>query len=99
MNARAAAIAGFAGLMVAMLVALVTAVQSSRAGVFSMIRDGARTVEGGGQGMRAALVFAEVALAPKRLSRSQTQSASAVATGSARRRNRALCADTTGSRG
>jgi hypothetical protein len=33
-----------------MLVALVTAVQSSRAGVFSMIRDGARTVEGGGQG-------------------------------------------------
>ena len=63
MNARAAAIAGLAGLIVAMFVALVTAVQSSRAAVFSMIRDGARTVEGGGQGMRAALVFAEVALA------------------------------------
>jgi putative ABC transport system permease protein len=28
-----------------------------------MIRDGARTVQGGGQRMRAALVFAEVALA------------------------------------
>jgi putative ABC transport system permease protein len=63
MNARAATIAAFAGLIVAMLVALVTAVQSSRAAVFSMIRDGSRTVEGGGQGMRAALVFAEVALA------------------------------------
>ena len=63
MNARAATIAGVAGLMVAMLVALVTAVQSSRAAVFSMIRDGARTVEGSGQGIRAALVFAEVALA------------------------------------
>ena len=63
MNARAATIAGFAGLIVAMLVALATAMQSSRAAVFSMIRDGGRTVEGGGQGMRAALVFAEVALA------------------------------------
>jgi predicted permease len=62
MNARAATIAGFAGLIVAMLVAVVTAVQSSRTAVFSMIRDGARTVEGG-QGIRAALVFAEVALA------------------------------------
>ena len=63
MNPRAVTIAAVAGLIVAMLVALVTAVQSSRAAVFSMIRDGARTVEGGGQGMRAALVFAEVALA------------------------------------
>lgn len=63
MNARAAMIAGVAGLIVAMIVALVTAVQSSRAAVFSMIRDGARTVEIGGQGTRAALVFAEVALA------------------------------------
>jgi predicted permease len=63
MNARAAAIAAVAGLLVAMLVALVTAVQSSRAAVFSMIRDSARTVQGGGQRMRAALVFAEVALA------------------------------------
>jgi predicted permease len=63
MNARAAAIAGFAGVTVAVLVALVIAVQSSRAAVFSMIRDSARTVEGRGQGVRAALVFAEVALA------------------------------------
>jgi predicted permease len=63
MNARALTIAAVAGLIVAMLVALVTAVQSSRVAVFSMIRDGARTVEGRGQGMRAALVFAEVALA------------------------------------
>ena len=63
MNARAATIAGFAGLAVAMLVALVAAVQSSGAAVFSMIRDGTRTTEGRGQGMRAALVFAEVALA------------------------------------
>jgi putative ABC transport system permease protein len=63
MNVRVAAIAGGAGLMVAMLVTLVTAVQSSRAAVFSMMRNGARAVEGGGQGMRAALVFAEVALA------------------------------------
>jgi predicted permease len=63
MNARAVAIAGVAGLAVAMLIALVTAVQSSRAAMFSMIRNGARTVEGGAQGMRAALVFVEVALA------------------------------------
>jgi putative ABC transport system permease protein len=63
MNARAAAIAGFAGLTVAMLVALVMAVQSSRAAVFSTIRDSARTLEGRGHRMRAALVFAEVALA------------------------------------
>jgi predicted permease len=63
MNVRAASIAGVAGLLVAMLVALVTAVQSSRAAVFSTIRKGARTVEGGGHGLRAALVFAEVALA------------------------------------
>jgi predicted permease len=63
MNARAATIAGVAGLTVAMFVALVTAVQSSRAAMFSQIRDGARTVQGGGQTTRAALVFAEVALA------------------------------------
>jgi predicted permease len=63
MNARAVTIAALAGLMVAMLVALVTAVQASRAAVFSTIRDGAHTVQGGGRGMRAALVFAEVALA------------------------------------
>jgi predicted permease len=62
MNGRAAAIGGVAGLIVAVLVALVTSVQSSRA-AFSTIRSGSRTVEGGGQGMRAALVFAEVALA------------------------------------
>jgi putative ABC transport system permease protein len=63
MNARAVAMAGIGGLAVAMLIALVTAVQSSRAALFSPIRNGTRTVDGGGQRLRAALVFAEVALA------------------------------------
>jgi putative ABC transport system permease protein len=63
MSARVAAIAGVAGLTVAMLVAMVMAVQSSRAAAFRTIRDGARTVGGDGQRMRGALVFAEVALA------------------------------------
>jgi len=63
MNARAVAIAGIGGLAVAMLIALLTAVQSSRAALFSPMRNGTRTVSGGGQRMRAALVFTEVALA------------------------------------
>ncbi|MDQ3069526.1 MAG: ABC transporter permease [Acidobacteriota bacterium] len=61
MDWRVVAIAGLAGLIVALSVAVVPAVLASRLVLYSKIRDGARTV--GGRGVRSALALAEVALA------------------------------------
>ena len=61
MDLRVVAIAGLAGLLVALAVAVVPAVQASRIVLYAKIRDGARTI--GGRGARSALVLTEVALA------------------------------------
>ncbi len=61
MDLRVVAIAGLAGLLVALTVAVVPAVQASRIVLYSKIRDGARTI--GGRGVRSSLVLTEVALA------------------------------------
>lgn len=61
MDLRVVAIAAGTGLLVAMAVAVVPALQASRAVIYARIRDGARTVRGGR--VRASLAFAEVALA------------------------------------
>ena len=63
MNLRVAAIAALAGVVVAVAVAVLPAVQASRVVLYAKIRDGARTVNGAGGRLRSALVHAEVALA------------------------------------
>lgn len=63
MDARVVAAASLIGLLVAAVVAVVPAMFASRAAVFAIVRDGSRTVDGGGGRARGALVSAEVALA------------------------------------